>query len=127
MSEKEDKGFKFDRTDRATRLFLDGLDDLARKVSGLAAQLVHFQELIKTELAHYVSHRQLWAYLAVMCGLGYFLHARIQALVDAMVLRDMAAMEERRKKDAADDEELKWLRRKIDGSEHLEEPPKKRR
>lgn len=131
MPEKEDKGVKLDRTDRATRLFLDGLDDLAKKFEALSAELVHHREIIKTELAHYLSHRQLWAYLAILLGLGYWFYAQVKVLTDGMERANAAAnvaqLEQQRKHDEAEAKEHEWLRQKVNGSSHfLEDKPKRR-
>jgi hypothetical protein len=131
MAEKEDKGVKVDRTDRATRLLVDGLDALAEKFSALSAELVHHREIIKTELAHYVSHRQLWAFLAIILGLGYWFYAQVKVLTDGIeksnAASNAAQLEQQRKHDAKEAEEHEWLRQKVNGSSHFTEDAKPKR
>ncbi len=131
MPKEDDKGVKLDRSDRATRLFLDGLDDLAKKFSSLSAELVQHREIIKTELAHYVAHKQLWMYLATMLALGYWFYAQVKVLTDGIEKSNAASiaaqLEQQRKHDAKEAEEHEWLRQKVNGSSHFAEDAKPKR
>ncbi len=127
MSESEDRGFRFDRTDRATRLLVDGQNALSDKVDALGGELVQHREIIKTELAHYVSHRQLWMFLAALLGLGYWFRGEVKGMTDAIRTDNAAAREEERKRDTARDARQEWILEKIDGSSHFKADEPKRR
>ncbi len=117
---------------RSTQLIVDGQNELAAKVDALGGELVQHREIIKTELAHYLSHKQLWAYLAIMLGLGYWFYAQVKALTDGIraenTASNLAQLEQQRKHDEAERQEHEWLRKKVNGSSHfLEDKPEPKR
>lgn len=125
--DEEPKGVKVDRSDRATRLLIDGQNELADKVRSLDVQLAASEDARKKELEHFVSYKALWAFLGAILALGFWFHSRIKEMTDAIEKTNTDARRDQADKLEAFRKDVEWIRSRVDGSADLKASQQKRK
>lgn len=133
----EDKPVTMDRSDRATRLYLDTQADIKKAVDALDADWDKkwlglrewLPEYLKETLEHYVSYKALIAFLLTLAGVsltaGIFLFSQVKGVAEEIRKENGEAKKEQAAQLKAQTDDIAWIRSKVDGSESLKKQMEK--
>lgn len=119
--------FETERKDRATRLLIEGQDQLAVQVCNLKVQIQESDAARTKELEHYVSYKALFAFIGVLLAFAYWYFGQVKEERVAMERGNERAKEQQTNQLKQLTDEMGGIRRLVDGSASLKASEEKKR
>lgn len=119
---EENGPLKMDRSDRATRKFLDGLDELKDGLTALDREVVALTTTLKE---HYVSYKAMWGFLGAFVAILAVLIGLVRWMTDDIRKENSEARAEQTQVLKTFAGDIASIRSQVDGSQRLRESEEK--